>query len=548
MKRRHWAILRTGDGVVKYLPSKCYDGHERLSEGAFNLAEETRATGDVGLDSRTVNPQAEVGEWTRIWRAISSPAWLVLGMGLVVFAVYQMKPLGDPDTPWHVATGLYILHHHQVPATDPFSWTAKGQPWVTQEWLFETILAWLEVHLGFTGDWLWMVAIGTSTMLVLYRLGIRTGQGNRLMAALTASVGVFAGLLYWTMRPQIYSYLMFAVFFYILQRVREGHLRALYAVPPLMWVWANMHGSSAIGIVMLLLEWLISFLPSIARFQGLRLPPGARWRLLAAAVVGTFAGLVNPNGIKAYTYDLLAVNPLMTDNIMEWHSPDFHSQAYQYGVLPFLILSFTILLIRYRPLPLRETLYFGGTFAATLIHQRFLPYMAIASAPLLVQVTHDWVRGLLVPSRFLRTFDTVVLAGFISFLGYSLPTVAGPLNEHWDTRAYPIGAVTYMQQHHLTHRVLNAYHWGGYLIYRGIPTFVDGRTDLYIRNGIFSNYLAIKNLWWDGPSILNSYHFDVAVFPSGYSIVTFLEQMPNWKVVYTGTNAVVLQRIPTSVG
>lgn len=473
------------------------------------------------------------------WRQWVSIPWLILWIWILGVAMYFMHAYNDPDTPWHYATGLYILAHHHVPTTDVFSWSSKGLPWVTQEWLFEVVFAWLGQHFGFAATWLLQCLIETSTVVVLYRLGSRVSNGNRVMAAILACSGVFSGIIFWTMRPQMVSYLMFAIFLLLLQHVREGRFRALWFVPPLMLVWANAHGSSIIGLLVLCLEVVVSFVPSISRFTRTILPPGARWRLLAAAVVGGAVGLLNPNGIKAYTYALLSTNSTMTNNIMEWHSPDFHVQDFKYGVLPFLLVVVMILVIRFRTVPIREVLFFGGSFAMFLINQRFLPYLAITTVPLLAVVTSDWVRTLNRPSVLMRVLNVVFLVTWGIFFAWKLPMVRGPVASHWSSGAYPIDAVNYLQEHHLTNRVLDKYSFGGYLILRGVPTFVDGRTDIFLRNGVFSDYLGLQNVWSSAPSLLNEYHFQAALFSSGDSIVTYLTQT-GWTVAYVGRNAEVL--------
>ncbi|MCL6593387.1 MAG: hypothetical protein K6T31_05375, partial [Alicyclobacillus sp.] len=473
---------------------------------------------------------------------------MVLGVWWVVFAVDQMHPYNDPDTPWHLAAGRYMLSHHTVPTTDPFSWTMHGQPWVTQEWLFEVVFAWLVAHAQFAGGWLLQVGLHTLTVWLLYCTAVRASQGHRVLAAVLACCGTLVPLIYWTMRPQMVSYLMFAAFLWILQRVRAGARWPLWLVPPLQCVWANAHGSASMGLLMLLLEIGLSFVPPIGRLQPLRLPRGMRWRLGLAAVAGFAAGLLNPNGLQAYTYALLTANSLMTDNIMEWHSPDFHTDVYRYGVLPFLLLVFLILLAQVRTLPLRETAYLGGCLAMTLIYQRFTPYLAMSVVPLLAQVMAGWGRLLLRPPLWLQAFNGAALVSAVLGLAWRLPQLAGPVDQHMDDTAYPVAAVDYMLAHGLTQHVLNAYHWGGYLIYRGIPTFVDGRTDIFLQSSVFSDYLALRNVWWNCPSLLSSYSFSVAVFPSGDPIVTYLEHDPQWRVEFRGGQAEVLARVPAGAG
>src|ERR1700733_8860503 len=61
----------------------------------------------------------------------------------LVFALVLFLPqiLNDSDTLWQIRTGEWILNHHAIPATDPFSYTAGDRPWVGHEWLPETLMA-----------------------------------------------------------------------------------------------------------------------------------------------------------------------------------------------------------------------------------------------------------------------------------------------------------------------------------------------------------------------------------------------------------------------
>lgn len=473
---------------------------------------------------------------------------MILSIWILGFAVYAMQNISDPDTPWHLATGRFILAHHYIPQTDPFSWSMKGSPWVTQEWLFEVVLAWLVQHLQYAGAWLLLVGTQTITTLMLYATGVRVSGGNRVVAAVTASAGVLAGLIFWIIRPQLVSYLMFAVFLWILQKVRDGEFGALWLVPPLMLIWTNAHGSGSIGIIMLLLEVGISFLPRLGRLDKLRLPPGARVRLLLAAAAGFGIGLINPNGIKAYTYALLSTNSLMTDNIMEWHSPNFHGQYFEYGVIPFLAVTLLIMVSRRRSIPMRETFYFGGSLFVMLIHQRFMPYVAIAAAPMLAAALGDAVRSLLTPSRVMQAINALFALGALFAFGTQLPQIRGSFASHLDYTAYPVYAVNYIEQHHLLNnaKLLNLYSWGGYLIYRGVHPFIDGRTDIYLENDTFRNYLAMENMWWNGPSLLDSYRFTVVLFPPGSVLATYLSHQPNWQIAYQDQTAEVFVKAKPS--
>jgi hypothetical protein len=49
-------------------------------------------------------------------------------------------PSGDLDTYRHLASGQWVLDHHQILGADIFSSTVGGQPYSVGEWLGEIVL------------------------------------------------------------------------------------------------------------------------------------------------------------------------------------------------------------------------------------------------------------------------------------------------------------------------------------------------------------------------------------------------------------------------
>src|ERR1022692_1453089 len=75
--------------------------------------------------------------------------------------------LNDGDTFWHLATGRWIIQHAAVPATDPFSFTFVGRPWVAHEWLSEVAMAGAWLAGGWGGLMLLVgLALGLTALLM----------------------------------------------------------------------------------------------------------------------------------------------------------------------------------------------------------------------------------------------------------------------------------------------------------------------------------------------------------------------------------------------
>jgi len=77
-----------------------------------------------------------------------SPFALFLG---VVFAyLVTLQPINDSDLFWHVETGRLTLAG-DLPRVEVFSWTARGEPVFTDQWLGDLVLAVARAAAGWPG-------------------------------------------------------------------------------------------------------------------------------------------------------------------------------------------------------------------------------------------------------------------------------------------------------------------------------------------------------------------------------------------------------------
>src|SRR5205085_4800110 len=53
---------------------------------------------------------------------------------------------------------------------------------------------------------------------------------------------------------------------------------------------------------------------------------------------------------------------------------------------------------------------------------------------------------------------------------------------------YPEGAARFLLDHAPSVRIFNTYEYGGYLIWRGLPVFIDGRA---LRESVFEDYRRV---------------------------------------------------------
>jgi hypothetical protein len=196
----------------------------------------------------------------------------------------------DPDFGWHLRTGEWIATHSSVPATDIYSYTMSGVPWVNHEWLFDLLL--------------WLTHEHATTLTIFFGLAafvpftlwcMRAKSALTLIWITLAAVMIFETV---GVRAQTLSFFIFSMLGILFARGFPLPRFARYSLPILFLVWANVHGGFFGGLVIwgiALLAYFIETARSDSRTGPLFTHPDVITFLAAFAL--TF---VNPYGYHLY--------------------------------------------------------------------------------------------------------------------------------------------------------------------------------------------------------------------------------------------------------
>ncbi|MCP4425458.1 MAG: hypothetical protein GY803_13275 [Chloroflexi bacterium] len=459
---------------------------------------------------------------------------------IALFAMAARETL-DPDMWWHLRAGEAILQRG-IPRHDLFSFTVPHHEWVTHEWLSQLFMWGVYRLAGFTGLIIVFAALIALTFWLIYRVS----AGRPFLAAFVVLLAAVVSAIVWGARPQIFNLLLTAVFIHIIERRQNGELpdRALWLLPPLMILWANLHSGYLLGVAVLVVytvgEALRRFKPSSSVIRH----PSSAVLYLSVTVVSFLAAALNPSGAELWIYPFLTLgSPSMQIFIQEWHSPDFHlSMFWPFGLMMALGVA-GWLVSRQRP-SWTELLLFGGTAAAGLISARNIPIFAVVAAPI---VSRHWLYAAVgtraypllsgqkpepTPPAFMQALNWGIL--FIALLGAGVWTAVTAIeNEAAIAERYPVAAVDFIEEAGLTEaRIYNSYNWGGYLIWRGLPVFVDGRADVYGDDFLFEYRQTFDvAVNWQEP--LEKYDVAYVLMERGSLLTVMLTASDGWDEIYT---------------
>lgn len=472
---------------------------------------------------------------------LSGPLLLALVVCLGFLLYLHSQPLGDPDTHMHIAVGHWIFQHRTVPSVDPFSFTMHGAPWVAHEWLAECILAATHELAGWTGLVLLAVASFALSLAWLMRFLLsRVPPIYALLFTVLAAASLSTHLL---ARPHVLSWPLLLVWLGSLIKAGEQRQSPPWWLLVLMTAWANLHGSFTLGLALV---------PPLAFEAVLGQPPGQRWRLARAWVVffglALLAAMLTPAGWKGIWFTLHLLDLKHLKHIAEW------APATSVTLLPLELWLATLLglaLTGYLRLPAVRLLLLLGLLHQALMAGRYISIFG-AITPLLiatpfgigyrtrateqahVSALDRFFERMRVPAKPRAVLFATVL---VLLTAWGTSRVDQHVPESSKT---PAAAVDAALRAGAGGHVLNTYDFGGYLIARGIPVFIDGRADLYGDQHI-ERYL--EALFSNKPEkiqrVLDDFGIAWTLLDPSAPIVLYLNGRADWQKVYEDETAIV---------
>jgi hypothetical protein len=467
--------------------------------------------------------------------------------------------LGDGDTGYHIRAGEWILTTFSIPRYDVFSFHTPPLPWTAHEWLSEVIMALIHRLSGLTGIVVFFAFILALVYYLLF-LMIRNSRGNILTTVIVVLLATAASQFHWLARPHVISFLLFLIWYWVLDDYKRGIRNRLLLLPPIMLLWVNLHGSYLAGFVLLSI-YLAGELPACIR-QGAKEHVEALQRLKWLAIVAIVclpAACINPYGFHILLFPFkLVSNEFLMNNISEFMSPNFHEPS----PFKYLLLSLVavIALVRER-LELTELLLILVFLNMSLYSARYIALFVIIAAPILVRksdiLLHDSPGCL---SDFLKerargiaSIDGMaggIIWPIMAVIAASCAVVCGAIHHDFNPKTTPVAAVKFLEEVGVPGNMYNNDEFGDYLIYSTWPryrVFFDGRSDMYGTN-MLKEYMQVRSFKDGWEKILEKYGINWIFFNRNSSLARFLKERKDWVLIYQDEVAVIFVRNDTLNG
>lgn len=328
---------------------------------------------------------------------------LLAGFGLIFLLVFPPALLVN-DSWLNLMAGREVVENG-LPSHDELTIYGLGATWTDQQWLAQVVMYAVFSLGGFA-----LLSIVTCTVVVgafaIAAAASRTlGAGPRAIWLLFLPVLISAAL-GWSIRAQMLTLPLYTGLLWLLATQARRPTGRVWIAIPILVVWANLHGSAALGAV------LVVLLAAYELFH----TRGRSWRrgigLIAAAPLALLVTPYSPFAIARY-YHLLLVDPPFAGQVTEWRWPAPATNTAAFYVL--LVIAIPLVIWGRRRLTAFDFGVLALTLAGAFMAIRGIPWFAFACmvfVPVALGRSLD-SRNPAEPKRELNRVISIALAGAI---------------------------------------------------------------------------------------------------------------------------------------
>ena len=471
-------------------------------------------------------------------------------------SVLMLIKNGADNDLWHrMAVGKIFSQLGWITYNDIFSYFPKKEMWVDHEWLSGIIFHYLANFFGDYGLITLQILITFLVLFLIYKTSQLINPENkyRISYYLAVLVGIHAGFSS-TLRCQCFTYLFFALWLYLLERIRRGETRLIWIFPATMLLWTNMHGGFLAGIGLVVFYIIGDFLnqKSVSKY----------FLILGLIIPVT---LINPYGIKYWAYMLDAAT-MHRPYITEWKA--FNPFKSFYKGLGFKIL-FLFLFAGYG---YRIFCKFRGktgnhiginidkveivalliTFYLAMKHERHSVFFAILAASYgyqhftaFLNATFGRIENKISKIIHEDIREKLILAkeyGFYFFLILASCSVLSSVPIAVNVDDYPVQEVEFIRKNNISGNLFVPFNWGSYAMWKLYPqnlVSIDGRFEEVYKTESYLDVSKFTIVNEEHDRILKQYHHDIFLLEKETKSYEKLKSLSDWQLVYEGDKAAV---------
>ena len=285
-----------------------------------------------------------------------------------------------------------------------------------------------------------------------------------------------------------------------------------------------------------------------------------KW-LIIIMIICILTGLLTPIGDTPYTYLYKTMQGNTTQNISEHQPLVLINQS---ATLCVLILYLAILTFTKTKIRLSDLFMIGGLAFLMLYSTRQTTMFVLIGSIILNRLSYETLQRYInkdgIDAKLMKEVTTKVGIFVISaaVMAASLHFVSKKEgNQFIDEKSYPVAACDYILENIdiKSAKFYNDYNYGSYMLFRGIPVFIDSRADLYspefntetgyISDGkdIFMDFINVSSIATYYDSVFDKYDMTHVITTAGSKLAMLINNRNDdkYKKIYSDDNFVIYE-------
>ncbi len=465
---------------------------------------------------------------------------------IILYAVSLSPKRLQNDTYYTIAIGKLITENG-IDMQEHFTWH-QGLPYTYPHWLYDLLIYSIFSIGSFKGIYISTCILSAILGISIYKVNSKL-TGNKIISFLVTIGSLYLMKGYIAARAQLITFILFILTVYNIERFLETkklrNVLALIIIPILI---ANLHAAvwpfTFVLYLPYIAEYLISLIADFIIYKKMQVwilkrkikkNPEAQPKLeeletkiekikqkrkenlenpykikmtrndntlllIVIMIIVLFTGLLTPIGDTPYTYTYHTLKGNTMESINE-HLP--LTLIKNVPVMCAIIILLAIMTFTKVKIKLSDLFMIGGLTYLMFSTRRQVSMFALIGSIVLVRLLVQLIDMYGIKSEKNKIFKGILLIIFATIvIVLSIDNFDKRKNETYvNESSYPVQASEWILNNLDVKniRLYNEYNYGSYLLFRGIPVFIDSRADVYDPqfNGgldIFGDFIGTSNI------------------------------------------------------
>ncbi len=534
----------------------------------------------------------------------------IIAITAIIIVAMAISPvILQNDTFYTIKIGEHIVNTKKVDMVDPFSWH-NDLAYTYPHWLYDVFIYLIYAIGGFKGIYVSTIILASILGITMYFTNCKITK-NRPISFLITLGSMYLLQSFIAARAQLVTFILLELVILCIENFLEKK-KVIYAAAIVLisTIIANVHCAvwpflfvlflPYIGeyLIFTILDWypiyrikkqIIKFkfrkdeaklnerlaaleknhnLNKQKREEAIKNPykikynknTACKW-LIVIMIVCAFTGLLTPLGDTPYTYLVKTMQGNTTKSISE-HLPLILIE--HKPMLIVLAAIIAILVFTDAKITLKDLFMLGGLALLMFMTRRqasmFVLFGSAIVAKIIANLLSKYAKDFTPNLEKLSTTVIGTLVIFAIVCTFSANKFKSKMGQNFiNPKTYPVQAAQWIKENLdiSSIRLYNEYNYGSYLLFEGIPVFIDSRADLYApefnkRVGeesgrdIFSDYINTSQVSTDYEKTFEKYDITHIILYKKSKTNMLLKKDKDYKELYADDNFVIYERDVTS--